>query len=738
MSQSFLISRDEAFGDESLRDLHAQTVRVAIYAVLALSVALLAVSVIGSNQLDERFFGVIVALVIVAGCAHWAYRHSASSAATCLIIGLAVVFVLAFYVLRSDLVAPWFSIVVLITCALVGWRWGTGLTVITMCALFIAAARGASLLPLEFATNATLLGSVSLFISWLISRPTRTALEWAARSYLQELALVQEARERQAELASLSKNLGESNYLLEQLNIELDQARRSAHQARQLKEQFAAAVSHELRTPLNVIIGFCEMMVLSPIKAYGKLLPPNYRDDLDAIYRNAVHISTLVDDILDLSQVDADRMALHREWVPVRDVVLQAIAPVSALFRNRGLELDAQLGDDLPMVFVDATRIRQIVINLLANAARFTERGTVTIRARPEANGIVVSITDTGPGIPADELRYVFDEFRKVHDSTTRGHGSGLGLAVSRRFAEMHDGFISVDSEVGQGSTFALHLPVDPPITPLDSARIWDDRLGQRVRGTAERLVLVVNESKELERLLVRYLDGYRVVSLADVHWNDERFVNVLHGVVVGSDRDREHWLSFSSQSPRLRRLPMFSCSVQTGHDLVDRVGVNEYLYKPLTREQLRLALRRQGCAPKKATTVLVVDDDHEILHLLTRMLKSISRRYQIVTADDGDKALSILRDHQPNCVLLDLLLPTIDGYRVIEAMRENPKLRGIPVLVITAKGVQRESIVVTKLHIEREGGLKVAEGMRLLKVGLDSLAASEPNAPVLTAETTA
>ncbi|HEX5415098.1 MAG TPA: HAMP domain-containing sensor histidine kinase, partial [Chloroflexota bacterium] len=379
---------DETYNNADLHDLHAQTVRVSVGAVIAFAVGLLAVSAIGFDRIEVGLFVVAVALIAVAGGGHAIYRFGTTLAAVSLVAGLTASFVLAVSVLPSDIVAPWFSVVVLVTCALFGWRWGTAHLTVAFGLLLVAAGQGLFASSAGFVINTVLLGLAALFISWLISRPTQTALQWASSSYLQELTLVQEARERQAELARLSKTLGESYYRLEQLNLELDAARRAAHQARQLKEQFAAAVSHELRTPLNLIIGFCEMMVLSPTRAYGKPPPANYRDDLEAIYRSAVHISTLVDDILDLSQIDADRMALHRGWVPLTEVVQQAVEPVSALFRNRQLRLDVQAEANLPLVCVDATRIRQILINLLANAARFTETGGVTIRVS-QASGVV-------------------------------------------------------------------------------------------------------------------------------------------------------------------------------------------------------------------------------------------------------------------------------------------------------------------------------------------------------------
>jgi len=723
---------DDVVDVVGMRDLHAQTVEVSIAAVLALAIGLLTVSAIVFNQVDEDLFAVVAALIAVAGCAHATYRFGASVAALCLVVGLTAVFFLSVSLLPSDIVSPWFSIVVLITCALFGWRWGALNIALAFGVLLVAKWPGASTLSLGFTINAILLGAVALFISWLISRPTQTALQWASSSYIQELALVKEARERQAELAQLSKSLGESYYRLEQLNIELDAARRAAHQARQLKEQFAAAVSHELRTPLNLIIGFCEMMVLSPTKAYGKPLPANYRGDLEAIYRSAVHISTLVDDILDLSQIDADRMALRREWVSLPDVVRQAAEPVTALFRNRGLRLDVQEATDLPLVFIDSTRIRQILINLLANAAHFTETGGVTVRVRRANESAVVSVTDTGPGIPAEELPYVFDEFRQVGGAAGRRGGSGLGLAVSKRFAEMHDGSISVLSEVGVGTTFELKFPLNASVATRPNARQpWDDRIGRRVRGTADPSVLVVDESHELERVIERYLDGYRIITLANLHGDESGAItDVFQAVIVGSAADRTRWYELASKTPRLSQLPVFDCTLQTGRRAVADFGVSDYLLKPITRDRLRAALQRQHCVQKKRAKILVVDDDPGVLQLIERMIKSIGRQFQVTTADDGDKALALMRLNRPDYVLLDLLLPTVDGYHVIEAMRQDPELTGVPILVVTAKGMHRENVAVNEINLTREGGLTVAEAMHWFRTGLDSFLGLHSTAP--------
>jgi hypothetical protein len=231
-----------------------------------------------------------------------------------------------------------------VASALLGWRWGLTVGAGLTLGLAMVVVQGWPVLEDRDALSAVLLSAAAVFLSWMTTRPTRTALDCASRCYDEAQMAVQELRGRQAELASFGKSLSVFVSPVATAQPGSGHARKAAHEARQLKAKFAAAVSHELRTPLNLIIGFCEMMVLSPAQAYGRRLPAGFRDDLEAIYRNACHLSALVDDILDLSQVDADRMALQREWTTLEQVVDEAMAPLGSLFRDRGLYLRTAVG----------------------------------------------------------------------------------------------------------------------------------------------------------------------------------------------------------------------------------------------------------------------------------------------------------------------------------------------------------------------------------------------------------
>lgn len=704
-----------------LDELQTGAVRWSIVAVaIAGGAALLgAISVV--NPLDPHLFLVIGSLFVTAGLAELAFRRHPPVGAVILVVALLAAFAAAVPTESGSLAIPWLSAIALIAAIVLGWRLGLLVVLVAAGILLVDLPHPAGELLTPAGVNAILLCLANLLIFTLTGQPFQRVLRWTWSSYLESLERTQEARERQAELARLSKSLGESYYRLEQLNLELERVRRAAQTAQHLKEQFAAAVSHELRTPLNLIIGFCEMMVLSPESAYGQRLPSSYRSDLEAIYRNSCHISNLIDDILDLSQIDAGRMALHREWTTLHQIADEAVATVETLFRDRELILQVMLPRDLPPLFVDRTRIRQILINWLANAARFTEQGGVTIQAATEADSVVVAVHDTGPGIPPNEQALLFEEFHQVGQKRWQRGGSGLGLAVSKRFAELHGGETWVESTLGQGSTFFLRLPleVDDASRREDSGVDWNERVAARVRGRAQPHVLVIDDAGQVRKVFERYLDDYQVVTVDDVLESHAAHQDTpLHAVVLGSDEAVARWRRLEWDLPDYQDVLQVSCPLYTPRRVAEDLGVNDYLIKPVSREQLQTALQRLGLLPK---TALVVDDNPEMNRLLLRMVRSLCPGCDVWSADDGQGAIEILRDRRPDVLLLDLLMPLVDGYAVLQAVRMNSDLRTVPVIVVTARGLRDEAVVASSLSFSRAGGLTVAEVMHWLKTGLDA-----------------
>ena len=704
--------------------------RWAVGSMFLLGCGLLLAGMTAQNPIQPSTFLLAAALLVLAGAAWLALRWGTVVTAGLITIGLLGTLLFGLLTQSPDAVAPWGVLVVLTTAGVAGRRYGIAMAAAITGVLVAMSTDPGFGLSISVAANTVALGWVCLLFYSAISWPTLTLFDWTLSSYLQAAEQTQAARSRQAELARLSKGLSEYQYQLEQLNLDLDRARRAAQKAHELKAQFAAWVSHELRTPLNLIIGFCEMMVLSPGSAYGQPVPASYRADLETIYRNAIHMSSLVDDILDLSQIDAERMAIHREWSGLDQVVDEATSTVAGLFRDRELTLQVSIPSDLPPMLVDRTRIRQILINLLANAARFTDEGGVTIVAERRGDEVCVLVSDTGAGIPLDQQPFVFDEFRQVVGAGFRKAGSGLGLAVSKRFAELHGGRLSVDSAVGRGSTFTLGLPIGSAAPPVgDQAGTgWADRVARRVRGQADSRVLVLDESDRVRQLFGRYLDGYQVIAGEAQGVVDQQPKNApIHAIMLGSEDGYASLARLRRVRGDLQSVPVIAYRLHTLRALAGEMGVTDYLVKPVTRPQLRLALARLGRTPR---SVLIVDDDAEMNRMLVRMVHSLCADCQIRTAGDGKRAIELLREQPPDVVLLDLLMPIADGYAVVDAVHSDPDLAGVQVVVITARGLQDETMTASSVSLSRDGGLTVAEMMRWITGGLDALLQREDTAP--------
>jgi len=439
--------------DADLDELRAEALRLTAQSVFVAAV-LLDVAVAVSPALPREMWLVAAALAATALLVSRAVAASVQLAVAGLVVGLSLAVAGATLLMPGVPLACLFSLVVLLAGALLGWPAGVASAAGATGLVGMMAREPDSVVSVEAAVVALLMAWGSVFAAWLVSRPLRTALGWSWHSYAQALRIAEEARERQGELARLSKSLNETCDRLSELTQELDRARRAAEEALRLKAEFAAAVSHELRTPLNLIIGFSEMMALSPATSYGEPLPASYARDVEAIYRNASHISKLIDDILDLSQIEARRMGLQRARASLAEIAEEAAAIVAPRFRARGLALTIDVPAGLPAVPVDPTRIRQVLINLLGNALRFTDVGGVTVTATCAGQELVVTVADTGVGIAAEDLPHVFEEFRQTGSAERRRGGSGLGLAVSKRFVEMHGGSMWVESELGRGSAF--------------------------------------------------------------------------------------------------------------------------------------------------------------------------------------------------------------------------------------------------------------------------------------------
>ncbi len=569
-----------------------------------------------------------------------------------------------------------------------------------------------------------LTGVLSLLIAlllWLALYPLRMTLNWAWTNYRESRRQTEALREERGKLNGTLKDLDAAFNRLEALAAELERARRAALEAHRLKAKFAANISHELRTPLNLIVGFSEMMAMAPHVYSGQPLPPAYRSDVQAIYHNARHLSQLIDDVLDLSQIEAGRMGLLREPLALAQVIAEAVAVVGQRLAAKGLSLNVLVPADLPPIAADRTRLRQVFINLLNNAARFTERGSVTITTETDGRDLTVAVADTGVGIAEKDLPRLFEAFSQLGDTALHhSSGSGLGLAISKKFVELHGGRMWVASQPGVGTTLYFSLPLreQDALHGLPSATETWARLPARTTGD-RRLIVVASDSAP-GRLLQRYLDGYQVVTAATGGEGSRLAAEgPTAGLVLMMGEEPTGWQDLAATCAGFPDLPVALCSLRGLGAAGRELGVADYLLKPVTQEHLLAALDRLGDGVR---SVLIVDDDPEVVRLLEHMVRGAGRGYRIGSAYGGAQALETMRRHRPGAVLLDLLMPDVDGYKVLAAMRADARLRPIPVIAVTAKGQEDEAVRARILAFSRRDGLPVEQLVGVLRAGLEAM----------------
>ncbi len=590
--------------------------------------------------------------------------------------------------------------------------WGTALLSVVM-ALAVAGRRGPWSWELVSPVALILLTALA---SWLSARRLFTALEWMLSMTREAQSKAEEARQQRAELRRVMKTLDEAYVRLERANEALIFAREAAEKAYRFKAEFVANVSHELRTPLNLIVGFSEMMATAPESYGGVSLPREYRGDVMAIYRSARHLSDLISDVLDLSRIEAGRLPLAKEPADLAEVVREATEMVRGLAEARGLRLALELPEALPLLRFDRTRIRQVLLNLLTNATRFTDRGWIRVCARRAPGEVILTVEDSGRGIPPDRLAKAFEAFSQLDEDHVR-EGSGLGLAVSKKFVELHGGRMWIESEVGKGTTVSFSLPVpqegpEAPVSPLQ-ATPW-------LRAPHEQpLVLVLHDDPRSIPLLRRHVEGYEFVLADTVELAHQAIEELAPEAVVMDTAWAERWAG-SPPLPLPAHAPLITCPLPSMRRLGLLAGAVDYLPKPVTREDLWDALRRLA---RPVQSVLIVDDDPHVVRLLARMLKAGDPALRVLEAFGGEEGLAIARAQRPDVILLDLLMPQMNGYAFLDNLAHDPEMACTSVIIVSVRGIEQETApMVGGVRLEKEGGLSLTEVLQVLQAMLSAV----------------
>ena len=481
-------------------------------------------------------------------------------------------------------------------------------------------------------------------------------------------------------------------------NRNLELRNREVERADQLKSEFLANMSHELRTPLNAIIGFSDLLAT---EVSGPLTDKQKRF-IGHVRNGAQHLLALINDILDLSKIESGQLELECQTFSLSEALHEVLSVVQSLALAKGVHLE-QEGEN-PSIYGDRVRVKQILYNLLSNAVKFTpQRGTVRITCA-EAEGFArITVTDTGLGIRSEDQKTIFEEFRQVGEST-RGvrEGTGLGLAITKRLVEQHGGAIWVESELGKGSRFNFTLPLKDSTSNVRSlAHAKDNGTLSSLRAADKPLILVTDDEPTARELIASHLEmaGYTVAMAASGTEALEK-ARELQPHVITLDILMPNGSGFETlyslkQSSNTATIPVVIVSVVDEKKAGFALGAADYLLKPVTSGPLLMAIRNHVRAAGVGARILVVDDDPECLTLITEILQAGGCVPHCVS--DGRKALQLLSEIEIDAILLDLLMPAMDGFEVLRRLKDEPRFAGIPVIVVTSKDLTSAELELLK-----------------------------------------
>ena len=511
--------------------------------------------------------------------------------------------------------------------------------------------------------------------------------------------------------------------LADQVAVAIDNARsyelsqqliKDLREVDQLKSQFLANMSHELRTPLNSIIGFSRVI----LKGIDGPTTDLQQQDLTAIYNSGQHLLGLINDILDLARIEAGKMELNFEEVHLAEMTTSVLSTAKGLVKEKTIHLLQRIPADMPTVRGDTMRVRQVLLNLISNASKFTDEGSITVETLVQKGPsgkmeALINVIDTGPGISPEDQKKLFQAFSQVDGSATRkSGGSGLGLSICANLVQLHGGRISVHSEIGKGSTFWFTLPLyHQPEQEIPQGK---------------KVILAIDDDPQVIGLYERYLNpqGYHVVPLTDPSKAKQRILEVKPFAVtldiMMPNKDGWTVLTDLKSDPETRDYPVVICSIMEQADKGFSLGAADYLVKPILEEDLVHALDRLN-KDGKICEVLVIDDDANDLRLIEKILTE-NGRYRPILAEGGRKGWEMLNIKAPDAIILDIFMPDMDGFTILEKLRDKPILRDIPVLVVSGGGLtneQHKQLTDFGQHLITKGSLNEGELISTIEAAL-------------------
>ena len=487
---------------------------------------------------------------------------------------------------------------------------------------------------------------------------------------------------------SMQSAIEEREKELRHMNEELKIRMAETEEANRLKSQFLANMSHELRTPLNSIIGFTTRV----IRKSSDILPPAQLENLNIVKTEGNHLLELINTLLDYSKIEAGKMELHPETFVLKEVIDETGNIIHSLIEGKPLEYRTDLDDPELSITSDQVKLKQILLNLLSNAAKYSDQGHIDLKVRTDSGSCVIQVQDEGIGIAPENLENIFDEFRQVDGTYTRKvGGTGLGLSITRKLVEMLGGRIEVSSRIGEGSCFTVTLPLD---CTVKKAAICEDALNKRekqysgpCRISAGKIVCV-DDDLNVQKLYRQYLTDldYELVSLNGTENVLEEIIQIMPDLVLLDimlpRRDGWDILAELKKHPETRRIPVVMASVLSEKNLAYRMKADDYLIKPVTQEELISVIRK--VADHAVPKILVADDDENFLRLMGQFLAEESLEFHL--ASSGRDALKMMGKQCPDILILDIMMPELDGFAVLDEMQSIAGWENISVIIVTSK----------------------------------------------------
>jgi CheY-like chemotaxis protein/signal transduction histidine kinase len=524
------------------------------------------------------------------------------------------------------------------------------------------------------------------------------------------------------ELNAINKELQAQAEELQAQASELETKRIQVEEADRLKSEFLSNMSHELRTPLNSIMSLSQLMISRGVdKDPGKSL-----EYLNVIDRNGRQLLNLINDILDLTKIESGRMDIFPTRFKTKQLVERIIETVHPLAQKKNLKFEMDVANAQPL-FSDEEKVYQILLNCCSNAIKFTNKGVIRLTVKETGGTTSFTVKDTGIGIPAENIENIFDQFRQVDGSLTRTHeGTGLGLAISRKLALLLGGNIKVESTPGTGSTFTLNLPTNASGYPIQEKN--RDIVAElvvpfmRKSGTS---ILVIDDEEDARATLSKYLNdgGYNVISASNGKQGLEMAKAAQPDIIcldlLMPDMDGWEVLRNLKSTPETVAIPVIISSISKVKDTGWALGAAGYVPKPIHNATLLREIQRIS-GPKPGARLLIADDDIAVLEFLKEFLGN--KGYVIETADNGKKALEMVAVSPPQLLILDLLMPDIDGFSVLDQLRNSPETQDLPVIILTAKDLTENDFrhLTTSFKTIRKDKLNKENFLYQVKVALE------------------